>query len=305
VTKKIYHLGTFGTMVRFFPLFDFKNNDAELVTISELDIHRPLGFDWHIEIPKMALNMLEMFNIDDLQKLKLFFYTKRFDNRDIISDDKYVMYYALSNSVIGFGKCDSTILIKYLRWIDKNKVPVSTYKIVEDDKDKYCDQYICYGIDEFFLNDLLIPVLLDRKEPFGYYVIYNILLPLNEMRTNKAQKDVYVRYINEITGTQNDRELMIMYKRKSELKSAITSVENTLLKKTYELYYRLLKEKDYSCISEEFLKLVFSKNTFGYAYYKKYKFFNSAIDDYIEDAYFIKHFPYKKYSNVIKDNIIS
>ena len=38
IKDKKNHEGLFGTMVRFFPMFDFPNNDAKTVIISDVDI---------------------------------------------------------------------------------------------------------------------------------------------------------------------------------------------------------------------------------------------------------------------------
>ena len=37
IIEDVHHRGIFGMIVRFFPLFDFENNDADTVIISDLD----------------------------------------------------------------------------------------------------------------------------------------------------------------------------------------------------------------------------------------------------------------------------
>ena len=38
IIEDVHHRGIFGMIVRFFPLFDFENNDADTVIISDLDV---------------------------------------------------------------------------------------------------------------------------------------------------------------------------------------------------------------------------------------------------------------------------
>ncbi len=37
-SNNLYHVDLFATFIRFFPLFDFKNNDADNVIISDVDL---------------------------------------------------------------------------------------------------------------------------------------------------------------------------------------------------------------------------------------------------------------------------
>ena len=52
-----FHRGTFGTLVRFFPMFDFKNNDAEHVIITDIDWHNDTNVENRMRIIRTYNNL--------------------------------------------------------------------------------------------------------------------------------------------------------------------------------------------------------------------------------------------------------
>jgi AAA+ superfamily predicted ATPase len=64
----IHHLGTFGTMIRAFPLFDFPNNDSNRVIIFDIDL--TLEKKYEILIPYM--NLIKTYNDEELDNLYIY-----------------------------------------------------------------------------------------------------------------------------------------------------------------------------------------------------------------------------------------
>jgi len=61
--NNICHMGTFGTIVRFFPMFDFKDNNTNLVVISDLDVIQPILFSNNVPMMKKKGIYLYILNL--------------------------------------------------------------------------------------------------------------------------------------------------------------------------------------------------------------------------------------------------
>ena len=75
VVEEDKHKGTFGTLVRLFPIFDFKNNDANIVFVTDID------FESYNNVSKFFnkyINNIEKYLIKTKQiyKLHIFIYNQ-------------------------------------------------------------------------------------------------------------------------------------------------------------------------------------------------------------------------------------
>ncbi len=118
-----YHLGTFGMFVRFFPLFDFKNNDADIVMISDMDDY---------DIFQTNLNTLKNLDMKKAKELYVFNIAALAKNIKYNFDYLYkerITGYFLSPKLIGFRRINNQVILNYINSIDKyyDKV-INTYE---------------------------------------------------------------------------------------------------------------------------------------------------------------------------------
>jgi len=193
-----YHFGTIGTLIRFFPLFNLPNNDTSHVIISDIDVtDKDVPF-WYYDkfinlYDKKLINKLYLIvsgrpeHIDDLNTKYIFGKGNK----------KIVIPYVLADRVIGINKLDFKSLEQFFNKILKNKnIKYSTYySQLKYNKNK-CDGNICFGIDEYYLNKVLLLNIYRNQIPFG------VLLRLNKLsffyfKSNKLRSKLY-SYLPEI-----------------------------------------------------------------------------------------------------------
>ena len=187
-----YHIGTIGTLIRFFPLFNLPNNDTSHVIISDIDVtNKDLPF-WYYDnfnnkFEKQQINKLYLIisgrpeHIDDLNTKYIF------DK----GGNKIVIPYVLADRVIGINKLDFKSLNQFFIKVLKNKnIKYSTYYSQLIYNKNKCDGNICFGIDEYFLNKVLLLNIYKNKLPFG------VALRLNKLSIFYFKKDM--KYISKL-----------------------------------------------------------------------------------------------------------
>ena len=286
--ENIYHLGTFGTMLRAFPLFDFPNNDSNRVIIVDIDVTEDKKHNTLVGYT----NLIKYYTDEELDKLYIFGYGKPYmvlnNNKKYIIDNKYIKPYFIIDKIIGFKKIPKKIIIEFLYNIQKTKEIYSTYHINKNDKTKKCDEYICFGIDEYLINEIVIPYLLIKKYSLLFLVNCNLQSTIynfnKELYSNLKSK--FYSYINLLTKnidkkTHNIDTIEksidfindIFYKNSSVIpQSDITEIHKIILKNYYDLFYTIYKNKDFTIFNKDTLDIILSKNMIGY--FKKVKYVN-------------------------------
>lgn len=140
-----YHVDLFGTLVRFFPMFNFKNNPAKNVICIDIELnkedtrkikalmtHQPQGVSASGEIHKLIYNG----EIPYIYAGTLMFNREKLDLKIIID---YI---------------ESAHLIKNTGKYGKRKTTFG------------------YGIDEIFLNQYLLPIVKEYSIIIGYQISY-------------------------------------------------------------------------------------------------------------------------------------
>lgn len=285
--ENIYHLGTFGTILRAFPLFDFPNNDSNRVIIVDIDILENNKYN----ILKGYKNLLKYYTDDELDKLYIFGSGKPYmvlNNKKYIIDNKDIKPYIIIDRIIGFKKIPKKIVINFLYNVEKNKNIYSTYYISKRDKIKKCDEYICFGIDEYLINEIMIPYLLKKKYSLLFLVNCNLqstIYNFNKYLYNNLQNK-FNSYINLLTkNIDKDKYNIntleksidfinnIFYKNDNIIQqSEITYIHNLIIKNYYDLFYTIYKNKDFSIFNKDTLDIILSKDMIGY--FKKVKYIN-------------------------------
>ena len=270
VRDDIYHLGTFGTLIRFMPLFNFANNDTKMVIISDIDVkfENINNMYYHYNTIK------KHYSYKDINKLYLY----GFGLFNKIYNNKYVIPYMQASCVLGINKIPGQVIENFLINMDISHITYTLFNISKEDKLTKCDEYICYGVDEYFLNNTMIEYLFKNKFSTLFLVKYNIMTPIyNHLINNKylsyikfLTKDIYINedinkhiefvnnifYNNDII-TQSDKQINI----------------NTLfIKRYYDLLYKCYELKDFTIFTKDFIEVSFLKSNIGYI--SKIKFIN-------------------------------
>ena len=105
--KDSYHRGIFGMIVRFFPMFNFENNDADKVIISDIDFvnsnrRNLLGL-------KNVIKEMEKNNLNDISV-----YFRGTLRNTILIKKGYIIPYVISPEQINFKRIDKEVILNYL-----------------------------------------------------------------------------------------------------------------------------------------------------------------------------------------------
>ena len=156
-----YHIGLFGTLVRFFPMFNFENNDADIIIISDID-----DYDYfeksiqNIRLIKTNIKpytQLSFFKTGNISKNVL--YTISLIYKNIPNP------YAVASNFISFSKCDSQVLYDFLVEIGDSDELLTKYQHkFESNSNLMTDNKFVYGFDEYFLNINYTNYLIDTSK---------------------------------------------------------------------------------------------------------------------------------------------
>jgi len=290
-----YHLGTFGTMMRLFPLFNFKNNDTNRVIITDIDIDGE-----YVDMIFSHYHLLvENYSVSEVNKLYLFNKSVIINNLELKNylpeykffvKKNYINPYVYLNYMVGIRKIPPHIIENFLLDNVKTKNRYSTYPInYNNDANIFynrCDEFVCYGIDEYFSHIVLYPYLINNNMPISYLVEYNIYrfmkILITELKARKDNNDDSERldklksyiYIltNNVCDDQNIKKCINMIissfniliedqylQKKLYNKNSYNSI---IANNYYKLLFNLKKNKDYSIFNKDILNIFLSKDIF-------------------------------------------
>lgn len=181
-----FHNGTFGTLVRLYPLFD-QNDKHEIVRVSDIDLTE--SYFLNKEQRKMDQYDLDYFF------LTYFGYFKEWVNPNLFTN-------MAAGFILSKVKFPIKMFDDYLNELHENKSNTKTSilvnKIRESTQYKYVEinNYLPYGIDELFLNYYLYPYIIQNKISYGMrvelfpsqfinYIKYNSTSILPEIKMKK------------------------------------------------------------------------------------------------------------------------
>ena len=234
-----YHIGLFGTIIRFFPMFDFPNNDANIVMISDMDDY--IFF-------KKNIQLLNNIDNDKINKIYMYMSGNLSKNIKFNHDLEYKGYitpYCISSNYISFKRIEHNLIINFFYNFDKNddiKKIVNTYgyKINNiDNKIKAYKKYI-YGVDEHFLNFYLKQYLIDNKKPFAVNVIWDLSAILYYYEKNRLVKNnkKIINLINYIVEYLLDR-VEIKYDKNSNFYKKYKILDDILYGNNEKLKFKI------------------------------------------------------------------
>jgi hypothetical protein len=251
------YCGLFATLVRFFPMFDFPNNDASYVAITDID-----SFD--IDYNKYIMKNINKYNNNYFIKLGNVFY-KKIKNYNLYYNNKFKTY-SYAFNIISIKRLPNNILINFINMVNQTKNVYSCYYDANNnDSNKFnIGSNFCYGVDEYFINNVLCEYLLDNKIPYIekydfdlVKLLYNTYVNYNELSTNEQY--VFEKLIDKLLKMSdikvspnlnlNDKYLKIdkiifTFNETSKLKYSI-------LKNLYICFLVLHDDSEYSFIFKE------------------------------------------------------
>lgn len=176
-----HHVSVFGTMVRFFPMFKFPNNDSKLSIMVDADTNEDYVY-----------SLIETYNILKEKKLhkkvylafmgNFFHYSQKKMDEYEHNGKKYYFPYFLAQKLFSVKKIPRKPLVKFIKKMneymsDTNRPTniLTDYDINLDKRATKCENDICYGVDEYFLNHILVKYLLRKELLMCYRTKYNIM----------------------------------------------------------------------------------------------------------------------------------
>ena len=278
--KGEYHRGTFGTVIRFFPMFNFKNNDSDIVIVIDTD-------DIYINYLDKLLNSYKFLKKNKyLNDLSLFYIgsiAKKINNID-----NNIIPYIQAGVLLNKYKMDKTIIEKYLYdTLEKKTIDNKKFKNNKIVLSKTVDNYIYYTFDEIFLNNNLIKYIIKNKKKIcfinEYSIIYNIYYIYHEWTYDIEPKiyEYFFKYIFKydknfkyINLTKSRKYLDdILYNALSS-KQKLTEPKLQLCKRIYKFYTKVIKTKHAHFFNKDFLKYLLSSKNKGIIFKKEMNFIN-------------------------------
>lgn len=283
ITKFNVHRGTFGTLIRFLPIFE--KSDYKIVYIIDID-------DKSYDYIKLYFKKLEKDSVNIYAYILNDYghrYNYEFDNKfDNV---------ALANIFVKDYKFDLKIFIDFLESLitsDKlfEKIRQINKKVF---KSKIREDIVdTYGIDEYFLNIILINRLKSNQIAFlkeNYdisYFLENLIIYDSKPQTliEEYLKDI-IKQFYPVIKYQN--------KNVHELKKILYESMNIYSK---EIYSKLFIENYFKTVNH------FKEITIKYYYGNSFYIFNEAyIDDLLENDFDGINWYLKKNWDYLPDNI--
>lgn len=298
-----HHVEVFGTLVRFFPLFNFPNNDAECVFISDVDMK---------EEYKGGIFYL----YENIKKKNVYcFFNGRYFNIHVSVNkmtsasmyEELYLPYCIAPKIIGIKQIPIKPFISFLKeikiYMNDSTRPtkiLSDYYISEQKLITKCEKNICFGIDEYFLNKILFKYLAENKIPFCYKTSYNLAQfyyfkhPKNvftEHNLNMSRKEyekIFYGYMKNIGLDKYSYEEMdekIFGKNSNSRNFSKISVATKFMtmyaKKIIPLLQKLYKENDFRIYTKSQINSMLSVEFTKYYYITYIRFFYTNDKDLI------------------------
>ncbi|XWV25473.1 putative ORFan [Tupanvirus deep ocean] len=261
-----YHIELFGTLVRFLPFFKYKENFTRNVICIDADID-------DIDLNQLIIN----YNIFKKAKSQYQYDTNMFYEilaKWSLTDD----YTIVAGRHMCKYKFPFELLIDYIDCVRNQTCDdISTIKSLMD-YNKY--NTFPYGIDEYFLNHILLPYMKNHKITYSASVRYVITAPLyylNRQNTIDPNSDtgLYLRdKLSWVLGQNNNtsssyKELVdkfdqIFYPYVYENQKNISEYAKLVAVKYYDFILELWKTENYQIFKRQTLKKILNASDYIY-----------------------------------------
>ena len=290
-----YHRGLFGTFVRFFPMFDFPNNDANIVILSDLDDYEYFKKNIHnINLITNMKNNIYFLKSGNISKNILYM------NNTL--EKNTVNPYTMASNYICFKQIEHKIIYNFLNKINNSSDTIfSQYKYkLKSNPNLITDEKFLYGFDEYFLNVDLTNYLIDKKIPFGVNFTWEVNGSLYWLLTRKDFTNEEIDLVNNMLDIIISN-LNIKIKNNLDIKKKYYLLDNLIQKKDkyskkilYEFYNFFIKCKydfKYNFLFEnEIYKIIDMFNVYGCWKFKILSYYNINLSKTITNEYKIVEF---------------
>lgn len=287
----IYHYGVFGTLIRLFPMFNFKYNDSKYILITDID--ETDDYDesrYYLNINRLnqLKNISNLNSFKNIDKYYAFFIGHTVLNGNIrtLYKNKIIPYVIMSN-FISIKRLPNYLLINFLEKSKNVKILNKRYESYGEDR---CDGNICYGIDEVLLNDVIIknyiyknqlPSILGIKIDIGKS-IKDMSSFIKKKIINKQYIDKhYIKYVNMLTNNIKEIEHQSLikkinyiekqhfkYNKKLKKHQIITDIYDCkYVMNYYNLIQHLAIKQDYRLITQDSIKILLLDKYIGIKFY--------------------------------------
>ena len=268
-TNLNYHVGLFGTLVRFFPMFDFENNDADIVIISDID-----DYDYF----EKSINNIKLIKSNIKSHTELYFFKAGNISKNVLytisSFYKNIPNpYAVASNFISFSKCDKQVLYDFLIEIAESNELLTKYQHkFESNTNLLTGDKFIYGFDEYFLNINYTNYLIDTSKTicikFKWSVYGSLFWFLNNKNISKQKIDLINNMLKYIYDSINYN-----FVKNNDLKNKFKTLEKIIYKNNslsqkilYNFYYFFINVEN-----DDRYNFLFEKNI--YSLIKKYDLF--------------------------------
>ncbi len=267
-----HHFGIFGMFVRYLPMFDFPNNDANIVMIMDMDDY--YIFDENINL----INDIDTKYINKLYLLKSGYLSKNVVHKHNFLYKNHIYPYTVSPRFTNFKRFNNSLITDYFKNFNNKNIKqlINSYGFLLDNIDEKLKKYknFVYGIDENFLNFNLTSYLIDNNIPYVVNVIWSVddlLYNLMKFSYNKLtdEEKKLIEYIIKYLFDKSD----IKYNSKIDLKNNYKILSemlynkrdnNKLLYYFYKMFLYLSKNNNYKFIfPDELYELIKLYDLFG------------------------------------------
>lgn len=233
-------IGLFPTLIRFFPMFNFNNNDSNVVIVVDIDddFSSPaskcnvINIFTNIKnnVDKKIINKTYFINLDGkLSRNMVYKYKTIYKN--------IINAYVWARCIVNIKKINKNVIINFINKVKYTKKIYSYYKYINIDKNEYNIKFIkykpfVYGIDEYFINKTLIRYLIKNKKLFinkinwtllsHFYYYNNQILKHSYSDKKIIIKEFFIYLLNKIN-----------YKIKTDSIIELYNIIDKLLYKTY------------------------------------------------------------------------
>lgn len=315
IIKSNFHVGLFGSLIRLFPMFDFENNDANLVIISDVDTVSIWRAKYIIEYLNKINKLYDNYFIKIGDLAQDIFY-----RHNILYKNK-INIYSPATKIVSVKKLSNSLITDFIRELSTSDVKNYSYQLIKDSliKNKKIDsKYVnhknfIYGIDEYFINQHLSKFLFDENIPFVEYIRWNLFNNIKEAKNDsymshdkyKKLMEIMFDYILIETKTTNTQKLD--FKEKYQIIEKLFSNEHS-----YKNYYLLYKAFLY-LINNQLYKFIFPTEYYTFLltddFFAIYDFEIVIFMNSAEQNIFIKQKKFKnedilKLKNIIDDKSI-
>lgn len=287
-----FHKGLFGTLIRYAPLFDAKSS-SKVVLIADADatpewrsirIYRDLKAHpgLHNRLMQSYIFLGGRLFHDVVMTGKL--------SRCLNCDGKIIPYCIAPGLIGGGRRIDSNILKSFLRAADTTEERWSNYARHHS---KFTKGFV-FGIDEYFLNEVLVPYVIDNKFSFGvsytFSFVHSLFFFVEHNNKNILDSNQYLKKFFAYVTKSKDvtvKEGLALVERLYQLQSNLSpGPDAKYIYRIYRFFVELLRRPHDTQYDEIFhpwfLRMILDKTHLPYYSGKIYRFYNPSLDTFTE-----------------------